>query len=114
MWRGPIIIKRPDFFFKSSSTAMPSLAKLEDRPTPSEVYNWKIYAYSICAAFGAVLYGYDVRRVQLLSSTEDSDAPFVERFHRRYHCAELVPKRVWDHGRKQGRHFCEYRFVDRG
>ncbi|KAJ7797329.1 quinate permease [Mycena olivaceomarginata] len=38
---------------------MPSLAKLEDRPTPSEVYNWKIYAYSICAAFGAVLYGYD-------------------------------------------------------
>ncbi|KAJ6451493.1 general substrate transporter [Mycena vitilis] len=38
---------------------MPSLVKVEDRPTPSEVYNWKIYAYSICAAFGAVLYGYD-------------------------------------------------------
>jgi hypothetical protein len=41
---------------------MPSLAKIEDRPTPPEVYNWKIYAYSITAAFGAVLYGYDVRR----------------------------------------------------
>ncbi|KAJ7498514.1 general substrate transporter [Mycena latifolia] len=38
---------------------MPSLAKIEDRPTPPEVYNWKIYAYSITAAFGAVLYGYD-------------------------------------------------------
>ncbi|KAJ7693890.1 MFS quinate transporter QutD [Mycena rosella] len=38
---------------------MPSLAKIEDRPTPSEVYNWRIYAYSITAAFGAVLYGYD-------------------------------------------------------
>jgi hypothetical protein len=42
---------------------MPSLVKLEDRPTPSEVYNWKVYMYAICAAFGAVLYGYDVRRV---------------------------------------------------
>ncbi|KAJ7285303.1 quinate permease [Mycena rebaudengoi] len=38
---------------------MPSLKKIEDRPTPPEVYNWKIYAYSIGAAFGAVLYGYD-------------------------------------------------------
>ncbi|KAJ7632555.1 quinate permease [Roridomyces roridus] len=38
---------------------MPSLAKIEDRPTPAEVYNWKVYAYSLGAAFGAVLYGYD-------------------------------------------------------
>ncbi|KAF9043823.1 quinate permease [Hymenopellis radicata] len=38
---------------------MPSLSKVEDRPTPPEVYNWKVYAYAIGAAWGAMLYGYD-------------------------------------------------------
>ncbi|KAF9075983.1 putative transporter [Rhodocollybia butyracea] len=38
---------------------MVALTKVEDRPTPPEVYNWKVYAYSIAAAFGAMLYGYD-------------------------------------------------------
>ncbi|KAH8922325.1 quinate permease-like protein [Atractiella rhizophila] len=31
----------------------------EDKPTPPQVYNWKIYFYSAVAAFGAFLYGYD-------------------------------------------------------
>ncbi|KAK8853494.1 hypothetical protein IAR55_004201 [Kwoniella newhampshirensis] len=32
---------------------------IEDRPTPPEVYNWRIYAMGCCIAFGALTFGYD-------------------------------------------------------
>ncbi|PPJ54681.1 hypothetical protein CBER1_05983 [Cercospora berteroae] len=31
----------------------------EDRPTPPEVYNWRIYAFAIIVSFGVLAYGYD-------------------------------------------------------
>lgn len=31
----------------------------EDRPTPREVYNLKIYAFAIIVSFGVLAYGYD-------------------------------------------------------
>ncbi|GAA5906975.1 hypothetical protein JCM8208_003728 [Rhodotorula glutinis] len=33
--------------------------KVEDRPTPKEVYNWRVYLASAVAAFAAVFIGYD-------------------------------------------------------
>ncbi|KAF9075070.1 general substrate transporter [Rhodocollybia butyracea] len=38
---------------------MVSLARVEDRPTPSEVYNWRIYFNAFAATFAAVMIGYD-------------------------------------------------------
>ncbi|ADV23794.1 Hexose transport-related protein, putative [Cryptococcus gattii WM276] len=32
---------------------------VEDRPTPPEVYNWRIYVFAIVASFGALTFGYD-------------------------------------------------------
>ncbi|THH18822.1 hypothetical protein EW146_g2245 [Bondarzewia mesenterica] len=32
---------------------------VEDRPTPNEVYNWKVYLISLTAAFGSLMFGYD-------------------------------------------------------
>ncbi|CAK5268045.1 unnamed protein product [Mycena citricolor] len=37
---------------------MVNLRRIEDRPTPQEVYNWRVYANAIIAAWGAVA-GYD-------------------------------------------------------
>ncbi|KAL5335450.1 general substrate transporter [Aspergillus crustosus] len=31
----------------------------EDRPTPPEVYNWRIYTFATVASFGALMFGYD-------------------------------------------------------
>jgi len=36
-----------------------AFAKVEDRPTPPEVYNWRTYALASVAAFAAVMIGYD-------------------------------------------------------
>ncbi|KAJ7066773.1 general substrate transporter [Mycena belliarum] len=38
---------------------MARLARVEDRPTPKEVYNWKVYANAIVATWAAVMIGYD-------------------------------------------------------
>ena len=35
------------------------LAKIEDRPTPQCVYNWRVYCSSAVAAFAACMIGYD-------------------------------------------------------
>ncbi|KAF8533357.1 putative quinate permease [Trichophaea hybrida] len=35
------------------------LTKIEDRPTPSQVYNWRVYFSASIAAFAAVMIGYD-------------------------------------------------------
>lgn len=35
------------------------LTKTEDRPTPQNVYNWRVYFSSAIAAFAAVMIGYD-------------------------------------------------------
>jgi hypothetical protein len=32
---------------------------VEDRPTPKEVYNWRIYFIAVMTSFGSVLFGYD-------------------------------------------------------
>lgn len=32
---------------------------IEDRPTPSEVYNWRIYLFASVAGAGAMTFGYD-------------------------------------------------------
>ncbi|KAF2230988.1 general substrate transporter [Viridothelium virens] len=31
----------------------------EDRPTPKEIYNWKVYAFALILALGTFAYGYD-------------------------------------------------------
>ncbi|KAJ7498073.1 general substrate transporter [Mycena galericulata] len=38
---------------------MAKLTRVEDRPTPEEVYNWKVYANAIIATWAAVMIGYD-------------------------------------------------------
>jgi MFS family permease len=35
------------------------LDKIEDRPTPQQVYNWRVYFSASIAAFAAVMIGYD-------------------------------------------------------
>lgn len=35
------------------------LVKIEDRPTPSQVYNYRVYASAIIACFAALAIGYD-------------------------------------------------------
>ena len=37
---------------------MVNLRIIEDRPTPKEVYNWRIYFSASVAAFAAVMIGY--------------------------------------------------------
>jgi len=32
---------------------------VEDRPTPKNVYNWRIYFIAVMTSFGSVLFGYD-------------------------------------------------------
>lgn len=39
---------------------MVKLAIVEDRPTPKEVYNWKVYFYTCMACWASVMIGYDV------------------------------------------------------
>lgn len=39
---------------------MVKLTIVEDRPTPKEVYNWKVYFYSCMACWASVMIGYDV------------------------------------------------------
>ncbi|KAG6910709.1 hypothetical protein DXG01_008239 [Tephrocybe rancida] len=38
---------------------MGRFSRVEDRPTPKEVYNWRVYTASVIAAFAAVMIGYD-------------------------------------------------------
>ncbi|KAI0126278.1 MFS quinate transporter QutD [Xylariales sp. AK1849] len=38
---------------------MGGLKAIEDRPTPKEVYNWRLYAECLVLAFGSLLFGYD-------------------------------------------------------
>ncbi|KAJ7609040.1 general substrate transporter [Roridomyces roridus] len=38
---------------------MARLSRVEDRPTPEEVYNWKVYVNAIIATWAAVMIGYD-------------------------------------------------------
>lgn len=35
------------------------LSLKEDRPTPSEVYNFRMYLFAFLASFGSVEFGYD-------------------------------------------------------
>jgi len=37
---------------------MVNLKIIEDRPTPKEVYNWRVYFSASVAAFAAVMIGY--------------------------------------------------------
>jgi hypothetical protein len=39
---------------------MVNLRLIEDRVTPKEVYNWRVYYSAAVAAFAAVMIGYDV------------------------------------------------------
>lgn len=34
-------------------------AKVEERPTPPQIYNWRIYATAVLASTASVLIGYD-------------------------------------------------------
>ncbi|BEI98795.1 hypothetical protein CcaverHIS631_0310940 [Cutaneotrichosporon cavernicola] len=38
---------------------MGGFKKIEDRPTPKEVYNWRVYALAIICGCGALTFGYD-------------------------------------------------------
>lgn len=42
-----------------SSPIMGLLAKHETKPTPSNVYNWRVYALACVASFGSMTIGYD-------------------------------------------------------
>ena len=35
------------------------LSMVEDRPTPKEVYNWRVYGLATVASFAACMIGYD-------------------------------------------------------
>lgn len=35
------------------------LSKVEDRPTPPQIYNWRVYMSAAVAAFAAIMIGYD-------------------------------------------------------
>jgi hypothetical protein len=39
---------------------MVKLTIVEDRPTPKEVYNWKVYTFACLACWASVMIGYDV------------------------------------------------------
>lgn len=44
------------------------LARLEeDRPTPPEVYNWRVYFNAIIATFAAVMIGYVIAQLSFVS-----------------------------------------------
>ncbi|KNZ73258.1 putative quinate permease [Termitomyces sp. J132] len=38
---------------------MGHFSRVEDRPTPKEVYNWRVYSAAMISAFAAVMIGYD-------------------------------------------------------
>ncbi|KAK0189277.1 general substrate transporter [Armillaria mellea] len=38
---------------------MARLARVEDRPTPPEVYSWRVYVNALIATFAAIMIGYD-------------------------------------------------------
>lgn len=39
---------------------MVKLTIVEDRPTPKEVYNWRVYFFASMACWASVMIGYDV------------------------------------------------------
>jgi len=43
---------------------MVKLTIVEDRPTPKEVYNWKVYTFACMACWASVMIGYDVSRMR--------------------------------------------------
>ena len=45
---------------KGTTANMTGFARApEDRPTPQEVYNWKVYASALIISMGVMAYGYD-------------------------------------------------------
>ena len=45
---------------KRTTTIMTGFARApEDRPTPQEVYNWKVYVSALIISMGVMAYGYD-------------------------------------------------------
>lgn len=38
---------------------MGGFTRVEDRPTPKEVYNWRVYMLALACGFGALAFGYD-------------------------------------------------------
>lgn len=56
--RGPCHTCQPWLKYFHSSIMGFQRAK-EDRPTPPEVYNWKVYAAAIIISLGVLAYGYD-------------------------------------------------------
>lgn len=54
-----ITITRYTLILHRKTLNMGLLAKIEDRPTPQNVYNWRVYFSSAIAAFAAVMIGYD-------------------------------------------------------
>ncbi|KAJ3977677.1 general substrate transporter [Lentinula raphanica] len=55
---------------------MVKLSKVEDRPTPPNVYNWRVYVNAIIATFAATMIGYDSAFI----GTSISLASFKEEF----------------------------------
>jgi hypothetical protein len=44
---------------------MGGFSRVEDRPTPKEVYNLRVYLLAITCGFGALAFGYDQAFVRL-------------------------------------------------
>ncbi|KAF8211091.1 hypothetical protein K438DRAFT_1808793 [Mycena galopus ATCC 62051] len=59
---------------------MARLARVEDRPTPAEVYNWKVYFNAIIATWAAVMIGCTPRYDSAFIGTSISLASFKSEF----------------------------------
>lgn len=61
-WRSLFVWREATLYFPRSSPLAPAsmgiLSKIEDRPTPAAVYNWRVYLSAIVASFGSCMIGY--------------------------------------------------------
>lgn len=55
----PRFVQWPSSNSISKSTMTGFARAKEDRPTPPEVYNWRVYASALIISMGVMAYGYD-------------------------------------------------------
>jgi hypothetical protein len=78
---------------------------VEDRPTPKQVYNWRIYFIAVMTSFGSALFGYDTGY-----HTQEINGLTIQ-LHWRYNRPHGLQKRLWFHGK--GHQYTELLFSQR-
>lgn len=69
---------------------------VEDRPTPKEVYNWRLYIEASIIATGSLLY--DMPRLcPKVSITNVHQIRLRLRFHRNHDRTNWFQERLWNH-----------------